>query len=289
MDRAARDLRAYFGFLNEHFPECGLRVLDVGARLGLVDAGLTELPALWNLHLEGVEPEREEAARLLRDPSVGPYAAVHPVAVSDVVGPRTLHMTALKGCASLYPPNLRTLAGHTAASWFAPVGTVEVETTTLDELCAGVAPFHLVKLDTQGAEFDVLRGAEQVCAAAIGITLEVQFHDVYEGQWLFPDVHAWMVQRDFRLVHLKEESSFYNGEVLEGNCVYVRDPALIEGPDDLLRRVAVALLCGNRRYVELLLRVHGGDLLAPRLLGALLATLELQLDGRPLALLGPYN
>jgi FkbM family methyltransferase len=289
MGREAQDLRAFFAFLNEHYPECGLRVLDVGARLGLVDEGLRELPALWNLHLEGIEPESAEAARLLADPSVGPYAAVHEVAVSDVIGPRTLHMTALKGCASLYPPNMETLAGHTAASWFAPVGTLEVATTTLDALYADAPPFDFVKLDTQGAEFDVLRGGERLCRAATGISLEVQFHELYEGQWLFPDVHAWMTANGFRLVHLKEESDFYNGEVLEGNCFYVKDPAGIATAEDLLRRVAVALLCGNRRYTELLLRRHAGAVLPDALLAVLLGALELELDGRTLAFLGPHN
>lgn len=288
MDQAKRDLWAFFGYLNENFPELGLRVLDVGARLGLVDEGLAELPRLWNLHLEGIEPARDEAERLLRDPSLGPYAAVHPVAVSDATGTRTLHITALKGCSSLYPPNMETLAGHTAASWFEPESTEAISVTTLDELFADAPPFDVVKIDTQGAEIDVLHGGASLCARATGIILEAQFHELYHGQALFPALHAWMVEHDFRLIHLQEESDFYNGEVLEGNCVYVRDPSAIATAEDLLRRVTVALLCGNRRYTELLLRMHG-HVIAEELLGTLVAALGLTLDGRTLEMLGPYN
>ncbi len=288
MDQARRDLSAFFVYLNEHFPELGLRVLDVGARLGLVDEGLAELRHLWNVHLEGIEPARDEAERLLRDPALGPYAAVHPVAVSDVIGSRTLHVTALKGCSSLYPPNMDTLAGHTAASWFEPVGTELISVTTLDELFARSPPFDIVKIDTQGAEIDVLHGGAGLCAQATGIFLEAQFHELYHEQALFPDLHAWMVEHDFRLIRLQEESDFYNGEGLEGNCGYVRNPRLIATAEDLLRRVTVALLCGTRRYTELLLRRHA-RVIATELLSALLSALELTLDGRTLELLGPYN
>jgi FkbM family methyltransferase len=281
-------LRAFLNYLNLHFPECELRVLDVGARLGLVDQGYTELPALLNLHLEGIEPDREEAERLVADRSLGGYAAVHPVAVSDTIGTRTLHLTALKGCTSLYPPNMETLAGHTASSWFEPVGQVEVETTTLDALYADAPGFHVIKVDVQGAELDVLRAAEATVAETVGISLEVQFHELYHGQGLFPDVHTWMLEHDFRLIQLHSEGHFYNGQVLEANCLYLRNPALIATAEDLLRRVAVALLVGNVQYVELLLREHG-DVLDDRLLKQLLVDLGLQLDGRKLGMLGPHN
>ncbi len=282
-------LARFLGFLNAWYPECELRVLDVGARLGLVDDGYRELPALNLLHLEGIEPDAAEAARILEEPDCGPYAAVHPIAVADVTGTKTLHLTALKGCTSLYPPNMETLRGHTAASWFEPVGTCEVEVATLDELLGPAARFDLVKIDVQGAELDVLRGGERLLEHAVGITLEVQLHELYRGQALFPDVHRWMLERGFRLIHLKEESSFYNGEVIEANLVYVRAPDSATTAEDLLRRVVVALLVDNRRYVELLLREHGPRFLAPHVLRALLAELELTLDGSTLALLGPHN
>jgi FkbM family methyltransferase len=282
-------LPRFLDFLNLWYPECDLRVLDVGARLGLVDEGYHELPRLNVLHLEGIEPDAEEARRILDDPECGPYQAVHPVAVAEVTGTKVLHLTALKGCTSLYPPNMETLRGHTAASWFEPVGTCEVDVVTLDDLFGPEARFDLVKIDVQGAELDVLRGGERLLEHALGISLEAQLHELYHGQALFPEVHRWMVERGFRLIHLKEESSFYNGEVIEANLVYVRSPDTAASAEDLLRRVVVALVADNRRYVELILREHGPRLLAPHVLRALLAELELTLDGSTLALLGPHN
>lgn len=76
-----------------------------------------------------------------------------------------------------------------------PIGSTVVETGLLDELIPEVldGPI-LLKLDTQGAELRVLRGATRILAQASSVLIEVSFRRLYVGQplaaELFQHLHA---------------------------------------------------------------------------------------------------
>ena len=58
-----------------------------------------------------------------------------------------------------------------------------VPTVTLDELCRRhqCAPPYLIKIDTQGSELDVLRGAEQALQSTELVILEVSLFEFFKG------------------------------------------------------------------------------------------------------------
>ncbi|MFO3797484.1 MAG: FkbM family methyltransferase, partial [Anaerolineales bacterium] len=59
------------------------------------------------------------------------------------------------------------------------------------ELCPPV----LLKLDVQGYELHVLRGAEQTLHKVDWILCEVSFYELYVGQPLFDTVYTWLKER----------------------------------------------------------------------------------------------
>jgi hypothetical protein len=86
-------------------------------------------------------------------------------------------------------------------------GTDEVETTraqvrTLNKLLADRELVHpaLLKIDVQGFELPVLRGAEQTLRSFDQILVEASFAELYEGQALFPDVSHHLEEHGFHLV-----------------------------------------------------------------------------------------
>lgn len=75
-----------------------------------------------------------------------------------------------------------------------------VETWRLDRALAGLVasdvPFFL-KVDTQGAEMQVLLGASALMPRIVGIRTEMSFAPLYAGQSLFPDMYAYIVGLGF--------------------------------------------------------------------------------------------
>jgi FkbM family methyltransferase len=79
--------------------------------------------------------------------------------------------------------------------------TATIDMTTLDALAADTAfamP-DLLKLDVQGYELEILKGAARALASAEAVLMEVNFIDIHSGAPLFHEVIRFMEEREFRL------------------------------------------------------------------------------------------
>ncbi|MBO6575877.1 MAG: FkbM family methyltransferase [Rhodothermales bacterium] len=83
----------------------------------------------------------------------------------------------------------------------------------------------LLKVDTQGTELDVLRGAEAKLDRLPLLELELSFVELYGGQPLFDEVHAWLVERGYRPVSFDVGIGQVvpeTGEALQADVIYRR-------------------------------------------------------------------
>lgn len=141
---------------------------------------------------------------------------VHNVALGDRAGTARLHVAANRQSSSLLPIGRR----HLAAAPDAPaVGDQEVEVARLDDLDV-VRPGEraYLKLDVQGAELEVLRGAERTLAAVRVVEAELSAVELYDGQALLGEVVEHLRGAGFDLVGL--EPSFRDratGDLLQVN------------------------------------------------------------------------
>jgi FkbM family methyltransferase len=139
----------------------GDTALDVGANQGLHTGGMAEaVGPTGSVHAFEANPDvaaglrtRFQAARNVR---------VHEMAVTDTSGPVTFHMDMRPGVGGAASSLLVFPDLHTRGE----VKTVTVQATTLDEFCHqnAVIP-HLIKIDVEGFELNVIRGAAQIIAA----------------------------------------------------------------------------------------------------------------------------
>lgn len=77
--------------------------------------------------------------------------------------------------------------------------SLKLRSLTIDDWCRkqqGQAP-DLLKLDVQGYELEVLKGAESSLAGIEAIIAEVNFLDIHVGVPLLHDITAWLQQRGF--------------------------------------------------------------------------------------------
>jgi hypothetical protein len=75
----------------------------------------------------------------------------------------------------------------------------------------GIDVIHAIKLDTQGSELDILRGAEKALRGCIFVIVEAEFNPLYEGQPLFCDVDRFLRDRGFSLWRLGNLAHYSTG------------------------------------------------------------------------------
>jgi FkbM family methyltransferase len=68
----------------------------------------------------------------------------------------------------------------------------ETELRTIDDTFQEETQFDLIKIDTQGAELDILEGGPKIAKKAKGIILEVSYTKYNEGAPLYDDVVRYM-------------------------------------------------------------------------------------------------
>lgn len=256
-----------------------LVALDVGCRDG-VRASWRALGG--HALLVGFDPDPDECARLNALAGDTAHERYEPLALGAQDGERVLHVTEDPQSSSLYPPNERSIERFPELWRHRQRTTEAIRTTTLASWArgAGVEAIDAIKVDVQGAELDVLRGAGAQLHSVRAIEAEVEFQELYRGQPLFADLDGYLRAQGFALWRLRDiahcalepalrgepafavgdyvERSRLGGQVAWCNAVWVRDEladakAAIDWRGRA-RDACVAALFGLQELVALALR-----------------------------------
>jgi FkbM family methyltransferase len=140
----------------------------------------------------------------------------HRLALGDRAGRARLHVTANRQSSSLLPLGPRHAR---AAPEAGIVGAEEVEVARLDDLSIVHPGEHAyLKLDVQGAEREVLRGAARTLESVRIVETELSAVELYDGQALLGQVVEHLRSAGFDLIGL--EPSFRDrstGDLLQAN------------------------------------------------------------------------
>lgn len=271
-------------------------LVDVGARWGPVH--------LWRefgdkARLICFEADAEECERL-NQLAENKNAIYVPYALADHDRGITLYFTEDDpGGSSSYP----LVQGFPTFGMRQPVRTIACPSVTLDQYCArhDIRNVDAIKLDTQGSELDVLRGAIRAIKTVSFIDIEVEFNELYEGQPLFCDVDRFLRDHGFVLWRMNALAYYSNGLVTNssagiwiashpgsyqlhdqdngqlfwGQAQYVRREFAPTEPDARLDReqaLKAAILTGQYGYWDLSLEIlrKSGDTKLYEALGAII-------------------
>lgn len=247
-----------------------LVLVDVGCRWGVAPdwLGLRE----DEVRIFAFDADPEECRRL--QATAPPNVTYVPHALADSQGTRTLHVAVEPACSSLFAANLDAIETFPELDILTPAGRQEIQVRTLDAWAreSGVEQIDVLKLDVQGAELEVLRGAQELLQTVRVIETEVSFNSMYLGQALFSDVDAFLRARGFRLWRLghlvhysspehqhvagRRDRQFFDGRLVEfesaagqvtwGHAYYCAEalvhPASRDPADRALDTAAVRLL-----------------------------------------------
>lgn len=211
-----------------------IKVVDVGALpveghveiyQGLLDRRLCEVVAF--------EPDDALCKRLNAD------SDDNRVFLPNFVGdgaPATFRICSAPMTSSLFEPNMALLEKfQNLPDLLQVVSREDVETVRLDDLPT-VQGTDFLKLDAQGAELSVIKGATEVLRDVSVVHTEVEFVPLYEGQPLFAEVdqalrgagfqfHKFLgfAGRAFKPTIVNDDPNAAVSQMLWSEAVYVRD------------------------------------------------------------------
>ncbi len=230
-----------------------ITIVDIGAvQIGAHTQNYERLVAAGLARVVGFEPDVQGCARL--NERFGKPHAFHPYFIGDG-SPATFYQTNWGPTGSLFKPNRPLVEVFQNLH---EVMTLQqehpVETKRLDDI-ADLGDVDFVKIDVQGGELGVFRGAERVLANAVLVETEVEFVELYEGQPLFADIDrclrgsgyqfhtftGWGA-RCFKPLVVNENASMGIRQLLWSDAIYVKNWLKFDiVPTHKLKKLAVIL------------------------------------------------
>ncbi|MCK4793637.1 MAG: FkbM family methyltransferase [Desulfobacteraceae bacterium] len=218
--------------------ECLLQIGD-GLSLSIFEANIETGDSSW-----------DDYDRLVTDYAnrYGVKLTIIPRCLSNCVGKKEFHINVMPDCSSLLKmsPNAKNYTrmdrGKYRIIWgqiCQPTSNIEIDVTTLDELCANrvIQVPHFLSLDVQGAEYDILEGASKALQGdLLGVVSEVEFRELYEGQKLFMDQYALLKKHQFSLFDLYNTEYWYSGPILGKGALMVAEALFLRDYEYFIRK-----------------------------------------------------
>lgn len=214
-------------------------IIDVGARWG-VDELFRPIASLASIL--AFEPDAEEALRVEEREANAAWAGFHlsRKALGDASGRVNLHLLARSNNSSLYPVD-PMMAKRYQLAGFEPKDTIKVDVAPLDDIVFDARTSipragEVIKIDVQGAEADVIRGASRTLKNnTICVIAEVHFFAPYKGIELFSEIELALRAHGFSFIgfldiqnrstkRLNKRQCHGRERIMQADAVFVRDP-----------------------------------------------------------------
>ncbi len=244
---------------------------DIGAAVGL--------PTHWEKFQEhiffiAIEPDKKECANLESKYRNIKYK-VFDIALDENGGEKILYLLAARTGSSLL--KIKESNPYVSNSYIYPIEEIKISTITLNDLITknSLQNPSLLKIDTQGTELQILRGASsKMLEDCLAIEIEVGMPGGYQNQASFPEINDFMKENNFELFdcrvargYLKESGEIQNyfseifgvcndsptiaAKIWEFDCIYLKSMEYVfnRKSSELLRKY-VLILCVYNFFIE---------------------------------------
>jgi len=213
-------------------------VVDVGASGGLHHRWRSVCPRPFGILFE---PDPRAFEELRQGETSG---LIINTALSDRKGEIDFHVCKAQPLSSVYKPNIELMEKYFSPKYlegFEVSKTLRIQSDTLDNQLRlhNIADVDFVKLDVQGHELAILKGAKDMLKSIVGLEVEVGFIEVYQKQPLFFEVHEFVSHLGFQLIDFEKSYSLRKGTanygIRKGQAIF-GIALYFQSPEDLVAR-----------------------------------------------------
>jgi FkbM family methyltransferase len=238
-----------------------LSLLDVGAANGAYDR--------WSafqkfINYFGVEPDSRSSKSVIKSNSSSSYNSESLIthALWHSKGEVTLNLCRKPMASSIYEPNRQFINLFPEPERNDIVDTIMLPSETVDRVAQQAnVNFDVIKLDVQGAELDVLKGATNSLAQTLAIDIEVEFCELYKDQPLFDQIFSFLRKSglefiDFTYIYRWSPDSFNGlGQTTFSDALFMRAPEKVAESKDASTIRKFAMICAVYERGDLLIRL----------------------------------
>ncbi len=229
-------------------------------RISFVDIGAAgNIHPRWKvisnfINYYGFEPDKRSYDLLLMNKNDCFTYKIFNKAVWETEGEIDINLCYKPWVSSYFLPNFNILNKFSDKERFEVLKKEKITTTKLDKFKFDNENF--IKIDIQGGELSVLRGASSTLKNCLGLELEIEFLELYKSQPLFGEVCRYLNDNDFEFIDFislnRWERSEYKGfgQSTFGDALFLRTPEFIiknfKNDEDLKRKYIAICLLYNR-------------------------------------------
>jgi FkbM family methyltransferase len=191
-------------------------IIDVGANRG--QFSLVSRLVKPGVPIVAFEPIPAEAEVFRRVNSGFENIQLHQVALGDKANETKIHLSRSADSSSLLP------IGEMQAKLFPAtdeIGTEKVSVKKLDDFKAEWKRYSriLLKIDVQGSELAVLKGATETLKNCAHVYVECSEIELYIGQAMYRDVATFLEQQGFRL-QFRNNETVAHGQLIQADYLF---------------------------------------------------------------------
>lgn len=218
--------RAFNHILSDH----AIHLVDIGAA-GDIEPRWKQIQT--HLSYVGFEPDDRSRELLQHVPNRLRSYAIRPEALGETTGNEiSFYLCRKPQVSSSYIPNKEFITLFPDSKRFDVLSTVRMQHWQLDDIVLPDADF--IKIDTQGSELSILKGAPDTLQSVLGLEIEVEFLPLYKDQPLFGEICTFLRDHGFEFIDFinlcRWQRTIHNGV---GQCIF-GDALFFKTPETLL-------------------------------------------------------